>query len=475
MPFAAPSMMEDEKLKAQEKNGNSGVNVSGSSNTFATGVPGQESGEGKQTRGSGDKFANIQSYLDANKQQGDQMGQKVASGVESHAQDAKSKIGSFESAAPKVQAYDPNQVYKNVTALSDQEKNQYNEAKSGYKGPQTQDQVAGYSEAQSAANKASEEAKQAGTQAGQAQLLKQTYARPDYSGGQNALDQAIVGSSSVAKQGFQDLNQKYANLNNLFENTAKNVGNQLNLNKQTALANQQAISKGESDQWNNLINPIQARVDNYNKTQPTMIDQILNEASSGGLTDESLGLLGLSGDQKTYGLDLGSYINADRTQAGLNNLATQDERNKYAALQALFGDQSRNQITSDGQAITPIKFDSSRFSKDVSKKEVEANKALQPLLDQLAHFKAWVPPAPGQYGGDMDLPGRPSGDTVAAINQNKADIAATEAAIRNLMDQYNMDATVGSRTAGSRSRIGSTITNAKETGKPKDLGLGRMK
>jgi hypothetical protein len=473
MPFAAPSMMDDEKLKAEEKNGNTGVNVSGTSNTFSTGVPGQEGqGGGKQTHGSGDKFANIQSYLDANKQQGDQMGQKVASGVESNAQLAQSKIGSYEAAAPKVQAYDPNQAYQKLGGLSDQEKSQYNEAKSGYKGPQTQDQVAGYSEAQAASNKAAEEAKQAGTQQGQAQLLKQTYARPDYSAGQNALDQTIVGSSSVAKQGFEDLNKKYSGLNDLFGKAATNVGNQINSNIKTALSNQQAIAKGESDQWNNLINPIQSRVDEYNKYQPGMIDQILNEAKTGALTNDSLNLLGLNEDQKTYGLDVSSYINPDRTAAGLNNLATQDERNKYAALQALIGDPTRAQITADGKAITPISFDSAKFNREVAMKEKEANAALKPLQDQLAHLQSWVPPAPGQYGGDMDLPGRPSGDTVAAINQNMADIAATQAAIQNLIDQYQINAKVSSK---SGSRIGGTTTNVKDTGKPKDLGLGRMK
>ena len=79
MPFAAPSMNDDEMQKQKDKNG-AQPNVSGESTSFSTGVPGQETAGSKHISGSGAKFANIQGYLDANKSQGDQMGQQSVCG-----------------------------------------------------------------------------------------------------------------------------------------------------------------------------------------------------------------------------------------------------------------------------------------------------------------------------------------------------------------------------------------------------------
>ena len=78
MPFAAP--IQDDEKKQQEQG--QSQNVSGVSGGFASvNVPGQEGGSQKK-QGSG-RYTNIQQYLDANKQQAGQMGEKIAGSVAS--------------------------------------------------------------------------------------------------------------------------------------------------------------------------------------------------------------------------------------------------------------------------------------------------------------------------------------------------------------------------------------------------------
>ena len=374
MPFAAPTQMDDPN-DPNKKTPGGAVNVSGQGTSFASNVPGQDSGPpgtsgSKQSSG---QYSNIQSYLDANKSQGDQMGQKIAGNVANEGQDATQKINSFQSQAPKVDSYDPNSVINNINKATDADKAQYNQFKQtgGYTGPKTLDQVQGYGDTSKVAGQASQDAKFAGNESGQQQLLKQTYARPNYSAGENRLDQALLQGSEGSRSALEGISKKYSGLDQMFGGAQKQVGDAVNQANTQAQANQAAFNPAETQARQGLINPIQARADQMNKDNPALIDRYTNEANTDKFSDDTLKNLGLTAGQNIYDLNLGNYINPDKSQAGLNNVATDDERQKYGALAGLFGDSTMNQITKDGKQLNPVSFNQDQFKKDLAGKDTQ--------------------------------------------------------------------------------------------------------
>ena len=372
MPFAAPIM--DDENDPNKKSQQNGVNISGQSTSFATNVPGQEAGNSPKGKGSG-QYANIQSYLDANKDQADQMGQKITTNVAKEADDATAKVQDFSSKAPTAQAYDPNEAIKKATALSDQEKAQYKEVKKtgGYTGPATVDGVEGYQDVQKAASSAAQNVQNAGTETGQQQLLKQTYARPQYSAGENRLDQVLLQNSAGSRANLENLSQKYSGIDKMFNDASINVGNKINEATKVAAANKGAFASAEEAARKALLNPIQARAEQANATNKDYVKRIQEDAADEVLSEETLKALGLSEGTRLFDLNIGNYITPDLTQVGINNAATADERQKYAALASLFDDPTMSQITADGKAINPITF-SDKFAKDQAAKQAEFDK-----------------------------------------------------------------------------------------------------
>ena len=370
MPYAIKPDLDEELKKDQNQNG---VNISGGGGAnFSTGVPGQESTSAKPQKSSGN-YANIQSYLDANRDQADQMGQKIATNVETKAQDAQNKIQSLETKAPEVKAYDPNETYSKLGSLSDQEKNEYRKTREtgGYEGPQSIDKVEGFADTQKAANEAANLVKSSANEFGQQTLLKDTYKRPNYSSGQNRLDQALLQGSEGSRKSLEGLSQKYSGLDELFNNVSSKVGGAINQSSQQALENKNKIIQAEADQWKNLVDPIQSRADEANRINPDLINRIQSDAADKILSQETLDRLGLSEGMGIYDLNLQNYITPDFTQANLDNVATADERNKYQMLNDLFQDQTRNQISASGRQINPIAFNKEQLEKDAAKKGAE--------------------------------------------------------------------------------------------------------
>ncbi len=377
MPFAPkPFSQLDEEKKNQQQQG--GINISGGAGAnFSTGIPGQEASNGAKPQKSSGNYANIQSYLDANKTQADSMGQNIAGNVDKSADEAQKSIQTFDTKAPKVEAYDPNEIFNNVTNLSDDQKNQYRTQRStgGYTGPQSIDQVEGYADTQKKATEANTKLKNAGSEYGQQQLLKDTYGRPQYSAGENRLDQVLLQNSDGSKQALEGVKSKYQDLENLFSNSATNVGNSINQANQQALANKQNLLKAEQDQFNNLINPIQQRADQANIDNPALVGRVQEDLLDDTLNAETMALLGLNEGQQLFNLDLKGYLKPGLTQVGLNNVANADERAKYKALADLIQDPTKTQLTEQAENVDPLGFDKTQFDKDYSARKSEYEKA----------------------------------------------------------------------------------------------------
>lgn len=368
MPYAPLSKQQQEQNQNQQP-----VNISGGGGAnFSDVVPGQE----KSQKSSG-QYANLQQYVSANQPQAQQMGQKISSNLESEGQQAQQKVESFGQQKPSVAAFDPNQYIQNAPSLSQEQKSAYQTTKQtgGYTGPKSLEQASGYSEAQKAAQAASNKAKMAGNEAGQQELLKQNYARPDYTLGQTKLDQVLLKGNEQAKQGLSDLSQRYSGLYDTFNTKAEDVGAGINQANAQALANKQAILNAESGAWNELLNPLEQRAQQLNQQNPQIYQNIMSDISDDTLMQDTLNRLGLAADQNIYTTDLSSYLTPNQTQLGVNDVANAQERQKYQALASLFQDPSRTQIGESGFNSDPFNFNKSKFESDVAAKKAEYENA----------------------------------------------------------------------------------------------------
>lgn len=374
MPFApmSPKDKENENQGAQ-----GGQNVSGTSTSFASNVPGQEgAGQTKDKKSSG-QYANIQSYLDANKDQADAMGSKIAQDVETKGAQAKSAVEGFSTKAPEVKAYDPNAALGRATELSDQEKQEYKTQRTtgGYSGPQYVNELEGYQDVSAKSQEAAQMAKDAASETGQQNLLKKTYERPSYTAGQNKLDQVLLQNSAGSKQALQQAASKYADLDKLFSDTSTQVGGKLNQASAQALANKEAIAKAEKEAREGLLNPIQQRAAEQNAANQALIARAQQDFTDETIAGDLLAQLGLQEGQSIYDLNLGNYLKTDATQVGLDQAANAQERQKYAALASLFEDPTMNQITQTGKGVNALGFDTERFAADQASKQSQYQNA----------------------------------------------------------------------------------------------------
>ena len=89
------------------------------------------------------------------------------------------------------------------------------------------------------------------------------------------------------------------------------------------------------------------------------------------LLEDTLKRLGLQEGQALYDLDLSSYLTPNMTELGINDVANQQERQKYAALASLFEDPTRTQIGEQGKNLEPIGFNRQKFDTDAQARAAE--------------------------------------------------------------------------------------------------------
>jgi hypothetical protein len=371
MPFA-PKYKQDDQ--AQSGQSGQGQNISGVSTSFnVPGSGGSSSGASSTPKSSG-QYQNLDKYVSANQPQGAQMGQQIASGVESDINKAQQAVGGLTSQVQKTAAYDPMATINRADQLSDEEKKTYKTTKQtgGYTGPSDITGLGGYAEAQTATTRAKEQLGKVGNDLGQKDLFKQTYNRPNYTSGAQNLDQVIMQGSTQGRQAIESLADKYKNLNDQFGQSFTGAQNDISTSLANAKANKAAIAQAEQDSMNNLINPISQRADQFNADSLAKRNSVASDVSDDILNQETLANLGLNEGLSLYDLNLGSYVNYDATPANMNNVATQEERNKYAALQSLF-DGADQRLTADGKPINPLGFDKAKFDSDYAASENAAN------------------------------------------------------------------------------------------------------
>lgn len=429
MPYVS-NLTEEEKKKQQQQ---ASLDVSNNNSTSFSSNQNTAAQAPKPVANSG-SWVNMQSYLNANKENTGAMADKVVNNVNQQGQSAQTGIDTLKQTAPgvinKVNADD---WFSNPDA---NKKDQYKTLKTtgGYAGPDSVEKIQGYADTQSAAQKAKQQADSLNNETGRLNLLQEAYARPNYSQGAKKLDNTLLRQDATAKQKFEGASNQWQGILDQFNNASTQAGANINTNLQTAAENKNNIIAGETAAKNNLINPIQARATQATADNKALVDRALADSQDETLSDETMALLGLSEGQNLYGTNLSNYITPDYTQVGLNNAATADERAKYQALAAMIGDDSMNQITADGKAITPVNFNRDQFNKDIATKQAEYENFRN---TDKGRFFDWAQQAQksgefapkDNFGGDIPI----SGDFWNSINDRT--LAQLEADQGSLIDQ----------------------------------------
>jgi hypothetical protein len=336
------------------------------------------------------QYTNLQAYLDANKgnNQAQNLAGKVNTEVDEAANAQKQSEQSFKGLVDQNTVKEDLGLYDKIkqdpTALGQEDKDTFTKMRTAqYRGPKNlADDFSDYVNAQ----KENSEAQQAGqatqSESGRMALLKRFYGRPDYTQGQQKLDQLLVQNDegadsafSAAKQRADKQSASFGNLKDSLNqyaqqaaettgNTAKNASNFIGQQEQGL----------EDNLKSNYQNEISRRDKEYND-----INQAL---ASGQITQSQAKKLRLDASQgavKLYGQNPLSYLSKSATPT-LSEFTSKGDAAKYQALADLAGQQN-TLLTSPEQFGTydpnkAVGFDTNRFQNDVTGNQARFNEAM---------------------------------------------------------------------------------------------------
>lgn len=354
-----PFLSEDEELKKQQ----GPQSISGQSTVLNAPQAAQKPG----TPASSGQFKNLQTYLDANKEQAQQMGQQVVGSAEQSAQTAKKEQEEFSADKPgQVTAYTPETLetdfYKNPNA----KKEDYAALKStgGYTGPTSYLDMASYNEAADATKKASEKIGQLGSQSGLETAVGQHYERPQYTTGARRLDAALIRGDTESKKMAEKTYSAWNNLQSLLDQSVNPVQQQIEQNLAASQANKQLVPQAEQQYIENLYNTYAQRAAEENKKNQDTINFITEDLKDNKLSPQSMALLGMSSGQSTYGVDLGKYLTSDQTILGAKDVMNPEERISWQNLVNLI-DSGDTRLSDTPLSVTPVGYNRAALQSEI--------------------------------------------------------------------------------------------------------------
>jgi len=214
------------------------------------------------------KFATVQDYLGANRQQGEDLGQKFTSNLEDTANQEKSAIsGAAQQASNDISAatptYDAGLTSKalsnptEVTKSPDQLSSFLKQWNASYSGPSSFEASTSYAPAATAANEAGQKAAELKTAGGQQQLLQDQF--NVYGQGNKGIDQALLQNSSAFPEVQNKVNE-FGNIQDYLTSQAGTVNTQAQ-EAQAAADAAKANTKGAfTNNLTNFQNKINANV-----------------------------------------------------------------------------------------------------------------------------------------------------------------------------------------------------------------------
>lgn len=390
------------------------------------------------------QFATVNDYLGANKQQGEDLGQKVTTGlsnqqatdtgtIDTAANSTKNDINSgtvnYDSGLVNKAQSDPNAVANNSTDLNSFLK-QWN---ASYGGPSSFESSDQYGTATAAANDANTTAQELSDTGGREQLIGDQFGV--YGQGNKGLDQAVLQNSSYFPQ-VQQQGQGLASIQDYLTNTASNIDNAATTAQATTDATKAATQGAFANSLTNFQNNVNTETQNAQQAVQANIAPLQADLKSGDASKLAgdLTKLNVPAAQQASIID---YLKSLNTDYGVNpdlssaysfnpatnvttaNVATADDYAKAAALQKLTG-VDYSGVLNQNNAAQAGTYDTSANALDASgltgalKQQV-----IQQEMQKLEPQNAATTPGtsqPGQSQSVADYLKQKAGPIAGAIN-----------------------------------------------------------
>lgn len=446
--------------------GGSGVATPGGGNVGGSNQP--QAAQAAKPSSSG-SWTNLQSYLNANADQGAQIGNQIGQTVSSQAQSAQNDVSSAASdftnnVNADTMTADPNAVNQDIqdassltsgSSLNPNDVTSFqNQANASYKGPNDFTQDSGYSQAQQDINSAQNEINETGSEAGRDVLLQNQYANASptgYNQGEQNLDQLLLEDNPQNQSTLSGLQSQYSGLGQLLTNTTQSEDAQAaqaaSTDTATAGAANAALSAANTNLQNNITNAATSAQTN----DATAYNQALADLKSGSLTQQEMTNLGITNGEQYYITNPTDYLTqTPATGITPTNVATADEYAQAQALAQLAGQTSSAYLpgadaSQAGTAPNPYTFNTAQFNNDVGSDAASMNNALNTFSMGPGGGENWQTFAQNAAMGSPGMPVSTPAQVIAALQQqmsvytdptSQAILGGWVNQIQNILGQY---------------------------------------
>lgn len=219
-----------------------------------------------------------------------------------------------------------------------------------------------------------------GTEQGRGELLRKALVKPNYSRGQNLLDQIVLQSDAKSNQLLQnktsDFRKQLAGQRALGETASKELSGFIGENKLNEAAVAEQLKTLVSGQETSLINAQSGEVQDINARRNARMNALNKFSTTGGknltadelkIVEEELTKGGLSTGTKIYDLtkdDIKKRINAAKIIDNIADVMDQKEVDRYNALRDLAAIKER-QFTKAGDIGSEGSIDALQLQKDI--------------------------------------------------------------------------------------------------------------
>lgn len=376
--------------------------------TIGTASPQGTNTTTQRPQGSG-RFTNLQKYLQANQGAGQriagQVGDRLGSGLQKQQEQAQSynqKLGQAVSQAQQGAQQGAGyleqlrtmgtQLQQPEGATATQAASQALGAQQFAQSPQfsqyqafqqgrgvdeallAQRQQAAQQGAQALLTGAQQAQQQLGSEGGRFNLLRQTFggaARPDYTTGQQRLDQLFLTGGGGLGQVQQDVSGRVKAAQDLARQAglARQDVSGLTTQEQQLMGDIQQQAMSNVGSYENLL---RQQMEERKAEAATLGPQLQEQLGKDYLTPEQAATLGVSDLAGTNLLDLdllhGGYLSSQMRTPTVAGTTTGEQAQRYSALRNILGQQEGGLFSPDTEVgtYTPYEFDRERLEKDIS-------------------------------------------------------------------------------------------------------------
>lgn len=344
----------------EEEKINSGQPLTTGAQTSVVGTQAPVPNPSPNTPDNPGNFVGIKSYIDANKQQAQKLGDQTANVINESANQARQGLSGLQNqfgqqAVGKQNDQEALNKANQAETLNDQQKqtlkDQYN---AQYTGPSDLTDLGEYTNVGNKINKAFQNIQNSGTEEGRMGLISQVNQKPRTQG-MNTFDNALLqsggGREKIAQsaQANQDINDQYLSNANLMAQQqaadAKAMTDATRNQTQTAIQGaQNTLGQNISQR---LANMRQGIVDTNNLVTQDLGDNPYD------LDERTMELFGLNPNDRLFNLKLNDYLTmANPSDLSQSNIATNEEFLRSQALADIMGGNGVLDMANIGQAGT---------------------------------------------------------------------------------------------------------------------------